>query len=259
MRKEPAYAFERNTPIHETRETKGVVNWLRPKPWLRHAARKAEMQTVEVLQPLLGSLEHPTVVVIGVGHGDIFEFLWREPGTTRIGIDVNHDVIVKALAGRAGYYLPVEADALHLPLPDNSVDVVVYDFALHHFVGQGPLETFIAEGSRVLRPGGFMIAREPSSYSPSGLALNLLNRFGVMHSLTGASNQEFALSPPRLIQMLERHGSVLAVEGLVYLFAHRLPPRVQDLIAKSEAYLFRGPRARWFADFVLYVVRRDGV
>ena len=108
----------------------------------------------------------------------------------------------------------------------------------------------------MLRPGGFMISREPSSYSPSGLALNILNYFGLMHRLTGASNQEFALAPPKLIRMFECHGSVLSVNGLTYLFAHRLPPRAQDLITWVEPYLFRGLRGQWLADFLLYVVQK---
>jgi SAM-dependent methyltransferase len=78
------------------------------------------------------------------------------------------------------HFRAVVGDALHLPFSNCSVDIVVYDFVHHHLVGQGPLETAVAGGFGVLRPGGFMISREPSSYSPSGLALNLLNHFDVM-------------------------------------------------------------------------------
>lgn len=252
MAQDPAYTFERKNDIHDTRDSKGVLNWLRPLAWLKHAAQNVDLRTVDVLQPLLKDLRNPVVVVIGVGRGHIYQWLWREAGTTRIGIDVNHRVMLQALAENGSdHFHAVEGDARHLPLPDGSVDVVVFDFSLHHLVGQGPLESFIAEGSRVLRPGGFIIAREPSSYSPSGLALNVANHFGLMHKLTGASSQEFALSPPQLIRIFERHGSMLAVEGLTYFFSHRLPPRVQDFLAKSERYLFRGPRSRW-----LYAVQK---
>jgi SAM-dependent methyltransferase len=234
-----------------------MVNWLRPLRWLKHNASIVQLRTVDVLRPLLMNIESPVVTVIGVGHGNIFHWLWNEACAVRIGVDVNHQVMLQALAENGhAHYCAVEGDARHLPFPDASVDIVVYDFSLHHLVGQGRLEDFIAEGSRVLRPGGFIIAREPSSYSPSGLALNALNSFGLMHKLTGASSQEFALSPPQLIQIFQRHGSVLAVEGLTYLFAHRLPPWLQDLIVKSEPYLFGGSRRRWFADFLLYAVQK---
>ena len=195
------------------------------------------MRTVRLLAPLLHNLANPVVLSIGVGQGGLFLWLWRDHGATRIGIDVNYEVMTKA---RNEYWLDhfsaVVGDALHLPFPDCSGDIVVYDFVLHHLVGQGPLETALVEGFRVLRPSGFMISREPSSYSPSGIALNALNYFGLMHKLTGLSNQEFALSPPGLIRMFEHHGSVLSVDGLTYLFAHRLPPRAQDLIRWVEPY-----------------------
>jgi len=77
-----------------------------------------------------------------------------------------------------------------------------------------------------------------------------------MHKLTGASNQEFALSPPALLRMFDGHGSILLVRGLTYLFAHRLPPRAQDLIRWAEPYLFPGAQGQWFADFLLYVVQK---
>jgi ubiquinone/menaquinone biosynthesis C-methylase UbiE len=216
-----------------------------------------ELRTFELLTPVIGHLTNPIVIAIGVGHGDIYEWLWREPGAIRIGIDINHEVMVKALTERGrDYYYAVEGDALRLPFPDHSADIVVFDFVLHHLIGQGRLESFLAEGSRVLRAGGFMISREPSSYSPGGLALNALNYFGLMHKLTGASSQEFALSPPILIKMFEAHGQVMVVEGLTYLFSHRLPPRIQDVITTLEPYLFHGARSRWLADFLLYVVRK---
>ncbi len=257
MSQDPAYAFERRNPIHETRDTKGVLNRLRPPHWLRYNDRRVQTRTVRVLAPFLADIARPIVVVIGVGEGGIYRWLWRGPDVLRIGVDVNHEVMTQALAAAGrDHFAPVEGDALHLPFGDAAVDVVVYDFVLHHLVAQAPLEDVLAEGARVLRPGGLIISREPSSYSPSGLALNALNRFGLMHDLTGASSQEFALSPPQLIRMFERHGAVLAVEGLTYLFAHRLPPRVQDVITRSEPYLFRGPRSRWFADFLLYAVRK---
>jgi ubiquinone/menaquinone biosynthesis C-methylase UbiE len=250
------YDFERNNPIHLTRDAKGL-NRLRPQSWLRYNDQIVQSRTVELLCPVIGHLQNPVVLSVGVGHGGLFQWLWREPATVRVGIDINHEVMVKALGeyGRA-YFQAVEGDALRLPLAERSVDIVVYDFVLHHLVGQAPLQDAIAEGFRVLRPRGYLISREPSSYSPSGCALNLLNHFKLMHKLTGASNQEFALSPPELIKMFERHGSVLLSRGLTYLFAHRMPPPAQDLIGMLQPYLFRGRRGQWLADFLLYVVQK---
>jgi len=248
------YDFERNNPIHLTRDAKGL-NRLRPQGWLQYNDRIVQMRTVELLKPLLSKHRDPVVLSIGVGHGGLFLWLWRD--ATRIGIDINHEVMVRARKeyGR-DHFCAVEGDALHLPFPDCSVDIVAYDFVLHHLVGQASLQSAIAEGFRVLRPKGLVVSREPSSYSPSGCALNVLNHFRLMHKLTGASNQEFALSPPTLMRIFDRYGSVLLARGLTYLFAHRLPPRAQDLIRWIEPYLFRGAHSQWFADFLLYVVQK---
>jgi ubiquinone/menaquinone biosynthesis C-methylase UbiE len=50
----------------------------------------------------------------------------------------------------------LEAPAEALPLPDESVDIVVYRIAAHHFLD---VRKFISEAARVLKPGGrFVIA-----------------------------------------------------------------------------------------------------
>jgi ubiquinone/menaquinone biosynthesis C-methylase UbiE len=248
------YDFERNNPIHLTRDSKGL-NRLRPEQWLRYNDRKVQERTVRLLKPFLQT-SHPVALSIGVGHGGLFSWLWHD--ATRIGVDINHEVMVKARSEYGNdHFCAVDGDALSLPFGDRSVDIVVYDFVLHHLIGQASLDAALAEGFRVLRPSGLFISREPSSYSPSGVVLNALNYFRLMHWLTGASNQEFALSPLTLVKSLERHGTVLLVAGLSYLFAHRLPPRVQDLINWNDQHFFRSRYAQWFADFLLYVVRKS--
>lgn len=253
-----AFEFERRTPIHDTRDAQGLVNRLRPARWLRHSDAVVQRRTVGIIAPLAGAIAHPVVLSIGVGGGGLYYWMWREPESTRLGLDVNLAVLRKALAdGGEDHFEPIEGDAAHLPLRDGSVDVVVFDFVLHHLVGQSALETSVEEGMRVLRRGGFMIAREPSSHSPSGIALNVVNHFGLMNRLSGASNSEFALSPRRLVTIFEQRGTVLEVKGLTYLWSHRLPIWLQKTISRAEPYLFRSRRAQWLADFVLFVVRKE--
>lgn len=133
----------------------------------------------------------------------------------------------------------------------------MFDFVLHHLVGQGPFQTVLAEANPVLRPRGYIVAREPSSYSPSGLVLKVANAFRLMHVVSGASNYEFALSPPKLIRAFSRRGSVLNVQGLTNFFSHRLPVWAQKAIAAGARMLEPLSKTHWFADFVLYVVRKD--
>lgn len=249
------YRFDREHNIHETRDTAGL-NRLRSAEWLRRNDRVVQIRTRETLAPLVETMSKPTVLVIGVGQGGIYEWLWREPGTVRLGLDVNHEVMRRAVAEKGrDHYRPIEGDAASLPFGDHSADVVFFDFSLHHLAGQGPIADYVREAARVTRPGGLLIAREPSSLSPSGALLNLLNRFRLMNRLTGASNYEFALQPSSVEAELSKHGEVLTVRGLSYLFAHRFPGVVQRGIELAERVIFRGPRSQRLADFVLYVAR----
>ena len=251
----PAYTFERENPIHETRDSHGLLNRLRPPAWLAHNDEMVQRRTADTVCRTAGETRHPLVISIGVGGGGLFGSLWQD--ATRVGVDVNGAVMRKALADHGeDWYLPVEGDALCLPFRSGVAVFVVADFVLHHLVGQATLEAAVAECMRVLRPGGHFITREPSSYSPSGMALNVVNRFGLMHQLSGASNREFAIAPPALLRVLTRWGTVQAMEGLTFLWSHRLPIAVQDIVHRMEPYLFRGTHGAWLADFVLYVVRR---
>ena len=240
--------------MHETRDTKGFVNRVTSPEWIRYSDCRVQRDTAQVLTSFVSATRSLVVLVIGVGGGGLFGWIWKEPGVTRIGVDLNHAVLTNPL--HVNSFHAVEADAFDLPIADRSIDVVVFDFVLHHLVGQGHLSTAIDEGMRVLRPGGHFVAREPSSYSPSGVILNLANRFHLMHALAGASNYEFALSPRTLLKIFREHGTVRAVHGLTYLCSHRLPPRLQDLVAGCKDLARWTPRAEWLADFVLYVVEK---
>ena len=55
--------------------------------------------------------------------------LWREPGAMRIGMDVNYEVMVKARNEYGlDHFCGVVGDALHLPLPNCSVDNMISSF-----------------------------------------------------------------------------------------------------------------------------------
>jgi demethylmenaquinone methyltransferase/2-methoxy-6-polyprenyl-1,4-benzoquinol methylase len=250
-----AQRFERETAMHETRG-KGIANLLTSPSWMRYADRVTQLRTREEVAVCVQVTE-PTVVVVGVGGGGLYEWLWRDGQSTRIGIDLNHSVLVNAIASHGQqFFAPVEGDAGRLPFADGSVDVVAFDFVLHHLVGQGALESSLSEANRILKPGGYILAREPSSYSPSGMLLNVMNRYRLMHAVSGASNYEFALSPRALTAALEQFGPVLRMRGLTYLFAHCLPVWAQRLIGVGDRLWSRSERAQWFADFILYISQK---
>ncbi len=249
-----AYQFEKSQRLHETRKTKGIVNRLTPPQWRIYQEDKVNRRTIEIVGPLIQNFERPVVLAIGAGGGGLLRLAWNGPNIKRIGVDINHDVLVNE--GR-NYFDAVEGSAYPLPIRDESADIVLFDYVLHHLVGQGVMEDAICEGMRVLRQGGYLVAREPSSLSPSGFAVNIANKFRLMNALTGSSNYEFALSPAYLLKVFQREGSVVAVRGLSYLWSRRLPIWAQAVVGKLEPFLTRSPRGHWLADFILYIVRKD--
>jgi SAM-dependent methyltransferase len=254
LKSREAYEFERNEALYKTRNTQGIVNRLIPAHWCTHSDQQTQIRSIESVRDLVRDFERPVVVAIGAGGGSLFRVVWKEPNVTRIGIDINHDVLVKE--GKQ-HFQAVEGNACLLPLRDSSVDIVLFDYVLHHLVGQGEMENSISEAWRVLRPGGYVIAREPSSFSLSGLALNLANRFRLMNAIAGASNYEFAISPRYLLQLFGREGTLVELKGLSFLWSRRLPIGVQELIIRLEPLVFRSQRSHWLADFIIYIVRKN--
>jgi SAM-dependent methyltransferase len=250
-----AYEFERTERLHETRGTEGILNRITPVRWRVHQDARINAKVVALAKPLAREFERPVVLGVGVGDGRLLRMIWDEPSITRIGVDINRDVLTRHVTNE---FIPVEASAFPLPIRSESVDIVFFGNVLHHLAGQRLVEDAVSEAGRVVRRGGYVVALEPSSLSASGLAMNVANRFRLMNILTGSSNYEFALSPAYLIRLLGREGSVLAVRGLTYLWSRRMPIWTQGLVHRLEPYLFRTDRAQWLADFVLYVVRKGG-
>jgi SAM-dependent methyltransferase len=254
VKREEAYTFERNSPLHETRKTKGFLNRITSIRARVYHDDRVNRKSINILGPLVNDFETPVIVAIGAGGGGLLRLMWHETRVLRVGIDINHTVL--ATEGRV-HFEPIEGNAYSLPIRDRSADIVLFDYVLHHLMGQGMIESALNEGGRVLRNGGYLIAREPSSWSPSGVALNLANKFRLMNFISGASNYEFAISPGSLLHLLRRQGSQVAVHGLSYLWSRRLPIWLQNTIVASEPYLFSGRRRSMLADYLVYVVRKD--
>lgn len=102
----------------------------------------------------------------------------RGPNRQVIGMDVDPVGVENPLIDE---FRQISEDG-RWPLNDSSVDFAVADWVLEHVVDP---DAFVAELSRVLRPGGAFIARTPSRHSPLSL---------------------FARTVPN-----SKHGSVLAI------------------------------------------------
>lgn len=90
-----------------------------------------------------------SIVDIGAGPGDVLEELRRlDPGAMLTGIDPSERM--RSIAAARGI-AEVDGRAEHLPLADDSVDLVLSTLSSHHW--DDPTAAF-AEILRVLRPGG---------------------------------------------------------------------------------------------------------
>lgn len=104
---------------------------------------------------------------VGCAGGDLTVPTGRALGASEI---VGVDVLPAPPSGEFTY-LQASADAL--PFADAEFDVVTYNMALHHFPDQ---EKALAEGFRVLAPGGLLIVREHDlKDEPFGVYLELVH------------------------------------------------------------------------------------
>jgi demethylmenaquinone methyltransferase/2-methoxy-6-polyprenyl-1,4-benzoquinol methylase len=104
-------------------------------------------------------LQRPEAVALDLccGTGDMTLALYKHrptvPNTAPIlAVDFSHQMLSIGREKFAGHnILPIEADALHLPIPSNSVDLVTSAFGFRNLSNYAE---GLAEIHRILRPGG---------------------------------------------------------------------------------------------------------
>jgi demethylmenaquinone methyltransferase / 2-methoxy-6-polyprenyl-1,4-benzoquinol methylase len=142
------------------------------RTWWFRAAR--------ALRPIL---RRPEAVVLDLccGTGDMTLALYHHRPNNREGrpanpvyaADFSHNMLALALPKFAGKNIvPIEADALHLPLADSSVDLVTFAFGFRNL---SSYPAGLAELHRVLRPGGQIAILECNQ--PAGLVGRLYNLY----------------------------------------------------------------------------------
>ena len=171
------------------------------------------------------TLNRPEAVVLDLccGTGDMTLALLKHrpkaPNTAPIlAVDFSHNMLRRGAVKFAPHnILPIEADALHLPLADNSVDLVTSAFGFRNLANY---HEGLTEIRRVLRPGGQLGILECNQ--PEGLTgaiysiyfKSILPRLGGLitgntpaYSYLNASVERFP-RPPRMIQLLKDAGFI---------------------------------------------------
>lgn len=116
----------------------------------------SDLAVLERLVPVAGR----DVVDVGCGGGVLVRGLAAR-GARVTGVEISEAQLAAALAndGQTGARYVVGV-AQRLPLPDASVDVVVFMRSLHH-VPMADMVSGLREAARVLRPGGAVYIAEP--------------------------------------------------------------------------------------------------
>ncbi len=115
-----------------------------------------------------GPVEGQRVLDLGAGFGALALY-YAHLGADVVAVDPNQERadVALAIAGRRGLALRfVCAHAQSLPLPDASVDLVVANNSLCYIVERSEHERALREIRRVLRPGGWLIVRNPNRLHP---------------------------------------------------------------------------------------------
>jgi demethylmenaquinone methyltransferase/2-methoxy-6-polyprenyl-1,4-benzoquinol methylase len=133
-----------------------------------------------------------------------------------LAIDFSHQMLSRGAEKFAPHnIIPIEADALHLPIADNSIDLVTSAFGFRNLSNY---EAGLAELHRILRPGGQIGILDFNQ--PTGLTGALYNlyfkqilpRFGGLISGDPAAYTYLPdsvgrfPSPPRMIELIQQAG-----------------------------------------------------
>jgi demethylmenaquinone methyltransferase/2-methoxy-6-polyprenyl-1,4-benzoquinol methylase len=177
-------------------------------------------RTARLFRPIL---QHPETVTLDLccGTGDMtMALLKHRPNPTHtapiLAVDFSHQMLSLAQKKFAGQNIfSIEADALHLPLPNASVNLVTSAFGFRNLANY---EEALTELLRVLRPGGQLGILECNQ--PEGLTGTLYNIYfkSILPKLGGLiSGNASAYSylnasvyrfprPPRMITLLRNAG-----------------------------------------------------
>lgn len=139
---------------------------------------------------------------IATGTGDLAVLIaQRAPGCTVIGLDLSADMLSVAREKIAAHRLQdrisvVEGNALALPFPDASFDLVTVGFGLRNFPD---LPRALSEMRRVLRPGGralsLEVSRPQSAIAWFGFRTFFYGIVPLLGRLAGRSGRAYAWLP----------------------------------------------------------------
>ena len=144
---------------------------------------------LDALLTTVGTVEGLRVIDIGCGEGQMARAL------AKLGADVSgYDPFIEgtepAVHG-AGRFRLVRASADAIPESDQSADLVLFIFSLHHVPGT-KLQGALAEARRILRPSGRLYVAEPLAQGPHQYVMELFHDETAVRKAAAESLAHFA-------------------------------------------------------------------
>ncbi len=144
---------------------------------------------LEVLKQVIPP-QHKRIVDIGCGDG-AFARILADLGGMVTGIEPNPvQAENNRLAPRSHNVQLVEAGAEAMPLQDNSQNVVIFRFSLHH-IPEKLLARVFDEAARVLEPGGQLYIIEPIAEGSSQYVMELFHDETAVRAAAQAAMTQF--------------------------------------------------------------------
>jgi SAM-dependent methyltransferase len=193
----------------------------------------------------------PKVLVAPVGAG--FDLPFLEPVSGDLtGLDISAEAIASIL--QPGRTKLIVGDLKRMDMFETGCfDLVITSLFYHHFTGFG-YDDFLRETLRVLRPGGYLVALEPSALHPVHWLTWLGRR--IFGNITGTVVDEAPLRPARLVAAM-RHCGFRDVRVSAASFSHhRLPvwiAKINNVVTQPFANV---PLARGWAWTCLFHGRK---
>lgn len=205
-------------------------------------ARSFEVLDWTVVRPLMMRLGRPlSVLDLGAGNGWLSHRLALH-GHDTVALDIREDQVdglgaARALTVRAGGRMRLCAASFDaIPLPTASVDLAVFNAALHYALD---LEAVLAEAARVTRPGGRLAIVDSPFYRREADGLAMAAEKKATAGQRFGDGAEVLLAPP-FIEFLtrERLAKASVGAGLVWRRRRVLYPlwyEARPLLARLRA------------------------
>ena len=144
---------------------------------------------LDALLATVGPVQGLRVIDIGCGEGALSRAL------AKLGAQVTgYDPFIaetKPTATGAGNFSLARAAADAIPEPDQSADLVLFVFSLHHVPG-AKLEGALTEARRLLRPSGRLYAAEPLARGPHQYIIELFHDETAVRKVAAEALSRFA-------------------------------------------------------------------